>query len=269
MSKTTAGATVTPGPIAHSRSRQIVGVAARLAAGLGLAVALVPLNIIADSGAGAAPPPPGGHPTVHSPKGSGLESFTGHVATLGTQSFSLAVGSNKAATTETVNVSSATTYHEPGVKGAGLADIVVGDKVRVTGQAAGAATMNAASVSVYMAKAVGKVTSLGSQSFVLRTGRHASLTVNVSTLTSYREPKVKAATFANVVVGEKAEVIGAQAIAGTVNAVWVFIVPAHLGTGDPGATTTTTAAATGTTTAATTTTTAATTTTTAATTSTT
>lgn len=225
--------------------------ASRIIAGFGLAAALVPMSMVAVSSAGATPHSGGAKPAGHGPKGpkgQGHDSFTGNVATVGTGTFTVTVAGGASTTTETVDVSSTTKYSEPGVKGASIADILVGDKVRVTGESPTPGTVDASKVFVYMAKTVGKVTSVGTGSFVI-TGKHdATITVDVSSLTVYKEPKVKGATFANIAVGDKVHVIGAQATPGTINATLVFIVPAKTGEGNETTTTTTTIATTTTTT---------------------
>ncbi|HUC14595.1 MAG TPA: DUF5666 domain-containing protein [Acidimicrobiales bacterium] len=159
----------------------------------------------------------------------------GTVASVGTGVFTLNVANSPltaTATTYTVNVSSTTKYREPGVKPANFADVLVGDKVRAAGNLASPGTMNADSVFIYQAKVSGTVATVNAGGFTLTTAKDATVTVNVSASTVYREPRPKGASFSPVMVGDKVQVIGAQAGAGVVDAISVLISPSnHAGKG--------------------------------------
>ena len=242
-----------PGAPAHHQDRRthrqplILRHAARWLVCLGLAASFAQVSTGGLAAANAAPQPAAHQVANNSGKSAGKPghghhvkiSAIGTVASLGTGSFMLTIGSptlTATATTDTVNVSSTTTYREPGVKPAKAADVLVGDKVRVTGVLASPGTIDATSVFIYQAKVIGTVATISTNSFTITTTQHATVTVNVSsTNTTYREPGVKSATFADVMVSDKVQVIGAQAGAGIVNAISVKISPsAHASKGGHG-----------------------------------
>lgn len=197
--------------------------AARLIMCLGLAAAL-PLATAGAAGAA----PKGGHGNgshQSSPSGqtspghAGRHHFAGTVEQLTNDGFLLM--SAKGAQV-TVDVSSSTTYREPGVRRGSQVGVMVGDKVRVVGSEAVPGTLDATLVVVPAVRAVGTVASVGTSSFVL-TVTASTVTVDVSSATIYREPTVRSPSFADVLAGEKVAVTGAQAGTGTMDATKVMI----------------------------------------------
>ena len=83
--------------------------------------------------------------------------------------------------------------------------------------------------------AVGRVKSVGDDTFTITTQSGATVTVNVSSSTTYRDPSVSSATLANVTVGEQVAVFGTES-SDTVTATSVGIGnPPAAGKGGPGA----------------------------------
>jgi hypothetical protein len=82
---------------------------------------------------------------------------------------------------------------------------------------------------------MGTVKSVGDDTFTITTPSGATVTVNVSSSTTYRDPSVSSATLANVTVGEQVAVFGTES-SDTVTATSVGIGnPPAAGKGGPGA----------------------------------
>lgn len=195
--------------------------AARSAICFGLAAALP----LASSGVASAAPKSGHGPHVSpshqggSSVGASRHDVAGTVASLKGDGFVLVTAKGAALT---VDVSSSTTYREPGVRPGNKAKVMAGDKVRVVGAEAGPGTLDATLVLVPAVRAEGTVAGVGTGSFVL-TMTATTVTVNVSSATIYREPTVRSPGFANLLAGEKVVVTGAQAGTGTMDAATVFV----------------------------------------------
>ena len=91
------------------------------------------------------------------------------------------------AATVTVNLSATTTYTEPGFSPPSLTDIMVGDRVLVSGNQDGTNTVNATSVYLPPAMEAGTVAST-TPTFTITIGDPATVTVNLSSTTTYRSP---------------------------------------------------------------------------------
>lgn len=195
--------------------------AVRLAVCLGLAAALP----LASSGVASAAPK-GGHGAhgsppsqVGKPASGPRHEVAGTVSSLTAHGFELV--SPKGATVA-VNVSASTTYREPKVGRGGPPEVMRGDKVKVVGTEAGPGALDATLVLVPAVRATGTVASVSTGSFVL-TLTASTLTVDVSSVTVYREPTVRSPGLADVRAGEKVAVTGAQAGTGTIDATTVMI----------------------------------------------
>ena len=180
---------------------------------------------LANAGVASAAPK-GGHGAHGAPSGktsppgqARRHAFTGTVSSLTSGGFLLLTAKGA---TLTVEVSSATTYREPGLRRASQAGVMAGDKVRAVGTEPTPGTLDATLVLVPAVRAAGTVASVGTGSFVL-TLTAGTLTVDVSSATVYREPTVRSASFANVLAGEKVAVTGAQAGTGTIDATRVMV----------------------------------------------
>jgi preprotein translocase subunit YajC len=190
----------------------------------------------------------------------------GTVKSVGDDTFTITTQSGA---TVTVNVSSSTTYRDPSVSSATLANVTVGEQVAVFGTES-SDTVTATSVGIGNPSsagmggpgagkggpggsapgapgagkggptgsppvAVGRVKSVGDDTFTITTGSGATVTVNVSSSTTYRDPSVSSATLANVTVGEQVAVFGTES-SDTVTATSVGIGnPPAAGKGGPGA----------------------------------
>ncbi len=143
-------------------------------------------------------------------------------------------------TTVTINLSAGTTYREPGFSSPSLTNIVTGDRVVVFGTQDGTNTVNATSVDLPRAMEFGTVAtapaSATATSFTITTaGRtSATVTVNVSGTTTYRDPGVSSPGLVDIVANGHVLVIGTQGGASTVNATSLLVLPAGLGRGLPG-----------------------------------
>ncbi len=144
----------------------------------------------------------------------------GTVASVGTNTFTL---TGRDGTTVTVDVSSTTTYVDPAVTSPSLADVKVGAHVAVFGTDS-SNTVTATKVAIggpdgpggrhgmggTPPAAVGTVASVGTNTFTL-TGRDGTtVTVDVSSTTTYREVGVTSATIADVKVGSHVAVFGTE-----------------------------------------------------------
>ena len=130
-------------------------------------------------------------------------------------------------TSVTVNVSSATTYMDQGVTSASIANVTVGEHVAVFGTDT-SDTVAATSVAIGTPPAggkggpigapdgkggtppaaVGTVKSVGDGTFTITAQDGTSVTVNVSSATTYMDQGVTSASIANVTVGEHVAVFG-------------------------------------------------------------
>ena len=176
----------------------------------------------------------------------------GTVKSVGRDAF---VVTTTAGTTVTVDVSAKTTYRDPGAPSASLADVKVGDRVAVTGTETSGKVV-ATRVAVIPAGragppsgaggpggsgpggsgagsapgAFGTVTSVGTDSFVLTTAAGTTVTVDVSSSTTYREPGTTSPSFSDITTGATVGAMGTES-AGVVSATTVFIAPAGFGGG--------------------------------------
>ena len=119
----------------------------------------------------------------------------------------------------TVDVSSTTTYRDRGVTSPSFANVSVNEHVTVFGTTS-SGTVTATSVLIGGAgghvgfgegappAASGIVTSLGSNTFTLKTTSGTRVTVDVSSTTTYRDRGVTSPSFANVSVNEHVAVFG-------------------------------------------------------------
>ncbi len=129
-------------------------------------------------------------------------------------------------TTVTVNVGSTTTYRDPSVTSPTLANVTVGEHVAVFGTDT-SNVVTATSVAIgdppsggkgapggpggpggSPPAAMGTVASVGADTFTLTTQDKTTVTVNVGSTTTYRDPSVTSPTLANVTVGEHVAVFG-------------------------------------------------------------
>jgi hypothetical protein len=146
----------------------------------------------------------------------------GKVASLGTDSFTVTAG----AATVTVDVSTTTTYADAAVSGASFTTLSVGSRVAVEGTLAGTNLVDASTVRILPARPLlrGKVASLGTDSFTVTAGA-ATVTVDVSTTTTYADAAVSGASFTTLSVGSRVAVEGTLAGTNLVDASTVRILP--------------------------------------------
>ncbi|MGO9787949.1 MAG: hypothetical protein ACLP8S_00090 [Solirubrobacteraceae bacterium] len=117
--------------------------------------------------------------------------------------------------TDTVDVTSSTTYFERGVSSPSLGDVESGDYVAVFGSVSGS-TVTATKVAIAtpppsngkFATAGTVQTSPSGGSFVIETWDHGQVTVQTSSSTTYAERGVTAASLTNVTIGENVAVFG-------------------------------------------------------------
>jgi hypothetical protein len=145
------------------------------------------------------------------------------------------------ATGWTINVTQYTHFVAPGTTSAGLTDVLVGDKVTVTGSRAGAGMVNANLVVVPLELVTGAVGTVGDNSFTIPvrpmwsltstattlTGTATAWTIDVSGSTKYHERGVVSSTLSlgSLGSGDHVTVLGSQAGALTLNAITVLIEP--------------------------------------------
>lgn len=151
----------------------------------------------------------------------------GTVESVATTSFTVKSG----AATITIDVSTTTKYLDHGVSAPTIATVTAGARVRVRGTEAGTDIVDASRIRVLPARpvAIGKVTStasLASGSFTLTRGA-ATITVDVSSATTYLDHGVNAPTVATVVTGKRVEVWGTAAGTDTVDASRVRVLAAR------------------------------------------
>ncbi len=152
---------------------------------------------------------------------------TSIVETPGTTSFTVKSG----IATITVDVTSTTTYVARGVSAPTIANVTAGERVKVRGTAAGTNTVDAARVRVLPALpvtsgTVASTSSLSAGSFTLTRGA-ATITVTVSSATTYLDHGVSAPTVANVTAGERVEVFGSVSGTNAVDATKIQVLPAR------------------------------------------
>ncbi len=214
------------------------GVASAVSAGSSSAAASAPATTVARSSAGASFSSSSGRWGF----GEGAPpAASGIVTSLGSNTFTLKTTSG---TSVTVDVSSTTTYRDRGVTSPSFANVSVNEHVAVFGTTS-SGTVSATSVLIGGAgghvgfgegappAASGIVTSLGSNTFTLKTTSGTSVTVDVSSTTTYRDRGVTSPSFANVSVNEHVAVFGTTS-SGTVSATSVLIGGAggHVGFGE-------------------------------------
>jgi hypothetical protein len=264
------------------RSRLIVKTA-RLALTLGLAAGLavvMPAGGIATAGASVVPaahqgPGGGGNQGGGNQRGGGfgggglggfrhLVIVTGTVGSVGTTSFTLTRGFGPimpfaltgtattltgTATGWTIDVSQYTHFVAPGTTSPDLTDVLVGDKVTVTGRRAGPGMVNANLVVIPLELVTGAVGTVGGDSFTIPlrpmwsltstpttlTGTATAWTIDVSGSTTYHERGVASSTLtlSSLSSSDHVIVLGSQAGALTLNAITVLIEPPR-GTGGGG-----------------------------------
>jgi hypothetical protein len=202
--------------------------------------------------------------------GGGLGGFrhlvivTGTVGSVGTTNFTITRGFGPimpfaltgtattltgTATGWTINVSQYTHFLVPGTTSPGLTDVLVGDKVTVTGGRAGAGMVNANLVVIPLELVTGTVGTVGGGSFTVPirpmwsltstattlTGTATAWTIDVSGSTTYHERGVASSTLTlnSLSSSDHVIVVGSQAGALTLNAITVLIEPPR-GTGGGG-----------------------------------
>lgn len=128
---------------------------------------------------------------------------------------------DRSSTSYTVTVTGTTTYTERNVSSAGIADVTVGTFVDVVGSVTGT-NVTATRVRIEaqerpampmrrmgtLPAAAGKVTTVGTNTFTVVNRSGTSLTVDVSSSTTYVERGVTSGTFADLKVGDFAAVTG-------------------------------------------------------------
>jgi hypothetical protein len=190
---------------------------------------------------------------------------SGTVGSVGTTSFTLTRGFGPitpapltgTATTDivtstgwTVNVSQYTHFLVPGTTSPNLSDVVVGDKVTVTGRRGDAGVVNATLVVIPLELATGAVGTVGGDYFTIPvrpmwslTGTAATLTatptawtIDVSGSTKYHERGVAPSTLSlnSLSAGDHVTVEGSQDGPLTLDAITVLIEPSHGKGGGPG-----------------------------------
>jgi hypothetical protein len=182
---------------------------------------------------------------------------SGTVGSVGTTSFTLTrgigliapvplTGTATTATGWTVNVSQHTRFLVPGTTSPNLSDVVVGDKVTVTGRRAGSGIVNANLVVIPLELVTGAVGTVGTDSFTIPlkptwsltstattlTGTATAWTIDVSGTTTYHERGVSSSTLSltSLASGDHVTVVGSQAGALTLDAITLLIEPPR-GTG--------------------------------------
>src|SRR6185312_4841731 len=128
----------------------------------------------------------------------------GTVSTIGTNSFTVTRGGGKSIT---VDVSSSTTFSEHGGSSVSCGNLAVGDRVNVGGTLSSTeGVVNGNHVSILPFPHVdftGTITAIGTNSFTVARGAANSVTVDVSSSTTYSEHGITGVSFANLAVGER------------------------------------------------------------------
>jgi hypothetical protein len=255
------------------RGRSIVRTTARLVLSLGLvasvgvvlpaaALATASASVVQAAQQGAAG---GGGNQGGGFGGGGLGGFrhivivSGTVGSVGTTSFTLTRGSGPitprsltataltgTAIALTIHVSQYTHFLAPGTTSPNLSDVVVGDKVTVSGRRAGPGVVNANLVLIPLELATGAVGTVGGDYFTIPvrpmwsltstattlTATATTWTINVSGSTTYHERGVASSTLSlnSLSSGDHVTVVGSQDGPLTLDAITVLIEPPH-GTG--------------------------------------
>jgi preprotein translocase subunit YajC len=237
-----------PFSVLHRRRRGVrVTTAAAVALGLALGGGAVAGAATGSSTSTTNPPGHSGFPGGHAGFGGTPPAAFGTVKTVGSGSFTVA---SHDGTTVTVDVSSSTTYTDPSVTSPTFSTIKVGDHVAVFGTDT-SDTVTATKVAIggpdgpggpggpdgpggpgrmggpggfsgTPPAAFGTVKSVGSGSFTLASHDGTTVTVDVSSSTTYREPGKASATLADVTVGAQVAVFGTD-VSDTVTATSVGI----------------------------------------------
>ncbi|HUC14522.1 MAG TPA: hypothetical protein VMS00_08730 [Acidimicrobiales bacterium] len=266
-----------------AQSRLIVRAATRFVLSLGVAASLAVVTPVGGLATASASVVPAGH---HGPGGGGnqgggqgggnqgggdgrggpggfrhLVIVSGTVGTVGTTSFTLTrgfgpimpvslTGTATTLTGLTINVSQYTRFVTPGMTSHDLSDVLVGDKVTVTGRRAGSGMVNASLVVIPLELVTGAVGTVGGASFTIPlrpiwshssitttlTGTARAWTIDVSGSTTYHERGVNSSTLslASLSSADHVTVVGSQAGTLTLDAITVLIEPSHITRGGPG-----------------------------------
>ncbi len=265
--------------------RSIARTAARLVLSLGLVASVasvMPAAGLATASASAVASAPhqgpgGGGTQGGGTQGSGfggggpggfrhLVIVSGTVGSVGTTSFTLTLtrgfgpiapvpltGTATTVTGLTVDVSQHTRFLVPGTPSPSISDVVVGDKVTVTGRRAGPGTVNASFVVVPLELVTGAVGTVGTDSFTIPlrpirpvwsltstattlTATATAWTIDVSGKTTYHERGAHSSSLSlgSLASGDHVTVLGSQAGALTLNAITVLIEPPRGTGGGPG-----------------------------------
>jgi len=247
--RSTATSDPNPFPGLMRRRRRALRMTTAAAVAVGLAVGGGAVADAATTGSTSATPP--GAPTGGHPDFGGTPPVAmGTVASVGANSFTL---TTKGDTTVTVDVTSTTGYLDPGVSSASLASIKVGDHVAVFGTET-SDTVAATKVAIGGGPgggpggghggpgnmggtppvAMGTVASVGANSFTVTTENKTTVTVDVTSSTTFMEFGSGTPSLADVKVGSHVVVFGTDA-ANTVTATKVGIGgPSSGGPGGPG-----------------------------------
>ena len=230
-------------PAQRSRRRRTLRLTTAAAVALGLAVGGSAVASASGSTTSTTPAPHGGHDFGGTPP-----TAFGTVASVGANTFTLTTHDG---TTVTVDVTSSTTYVDRAVTSPSLADVTVGAHVAVFGTKA-ASTVTATKVAVggpdgdgpgqgpggpgfggTRPAAFGTVASVGANTFTLTTHDGTTVTVDVTSSTTYREDGVTSPSLGDVKVGTMVVVFGTDT-ANTVTATSVGIGAPHGPMGGPG-----------------------------------
>jgi hypothetical protein len=184
---------------------------------------------------------------------------SGTVGSVGTTSFTLTrgfgpimpvplTGTATTGTTTglTVDVSQQTRFLVQGTTSPNLSDVMLGDKVTITGRRAGSGIVNANLVVIPLELVTGAVGTVGTDSFTIPlrpmwsltstattlTGTATAWTIDVSGTTTYHERGVSSSTLSltSLASGDHVTVVGSQAGALTLDAITLLIEPPR-GTG--------------------------------------
>ena len=214
-----------PFAVLRKRRRGVwVTTAAACALGLAVAGGAVAGAATGSSTSTTTPPSHSGYPGGHDGFGGTPPAAFGTVKSVGSNTFALTTHDG---TTVTVDVSSSTTYADPSVSSASFSTVKVGDHVAVFGTDT-SDTVTATKVAIggpdghggsggpgghdgfggNPPAAFGTVTSVGSNTFALTTHDGTTVTVDVSSSTTYLDPSVSSPTFSTVKVGDHVAVFG-------------------------------------------------------------
>jgi hypothetical protein len=129
--------------------------------------------------------------------------------------------------TWTVTVTGSTTYTERGVSAPTLADVLVGDQAAVYGTVTGSDAVTASSVIItdraVVMGTVASVTTTPADSITVTAWKSQTVTVDVTSSTTYTERGVSSPTFSDIAVGDQVVVYGATTATATVTATSVVI----------------------------------------------